>query len=32
MAPGTVLDLFVYRRGYDDEQHRIQRAKEQIYD
>ena len=32
MAPGLVLDLFSYRRMYDDEQHRIQRKKEEIYD
>jgi hypothetical protein len=25
MAPGEVLDLFIYRRNYDDNQHRITR-------
>ena len=25
MAPGEVLDCFIYRRTYDDEQHRIVR-------
>jgi len=32
MLPGAVLDLFVYRRKYDDDQHRITRKKERIYD
>lgn len=32
MLPGMVLDLFVYRRQYDDVEHRIVRKKEQIYD
>ena len=25
MAPGEILDLFIYRRNYDDNQHGIQR-------
>ena len=25
MRPGSVLDLFIYRRRYDDEQHFIRR-------
>ena len=25
MKPGMVIDLFVYRRRYDDEQHRLKR-------
>lgn len=32
MDPGPVLDLFVYRRRYDDVQHRIVREKPKIYD
>ena len=32
MPPGLVLDLFIYRRQYDDTMHRIVREKEQIYD
>lgn len=32
MQPGLVLDLFVYRRQYDDTQHRIVRKQERIYD
>jgi len=26
MRPGAVLDLFVYRRNYDDQQHYIRRG------
>lgn len=26
MRPGAVLDLFVYRRNYDDQQHGIKRG------
>jgi len=26
MRPGAVIDLFLYRRQYDDEQHYIQRG------
>lgn len=29
MTPGMVMDLYVYRRGYDDQQHGIRRKKEQ---
>jgi hypothetical protein len=25
MPPGEILDLFIYRRNYDDNQHGIQR-------
>lgn len=32
MAPGLIMDLYVYRRGHDDEQHGIRRQKPQIYD
>lgn len=32
MPPGLVLDLFIYRRQYDDTMHRITRHKEKIYD
>lgn len=32
MSPGLVMDLFVYRRTYDDQQHGIRREKPQIYD
>ena len=27
MRPGQVMDLFIYRRNYDDTQHGITRAK-----
>ena len=27
MKPGMVLDLFIYRRNYDDQQHGIKRSK-----
>jgi hypothetical protein len=30
--PGEVVDLFVYRRRYDDEQHRIRREVERCAD
>lgn len=26
MPPGAVMDLFIYRRNYDDQQHMIQRG------
>jgi hypothetical protein len=26
MTPGEVTDLFIYRRNYDDQQHRIKRG------
>ena len=26
MKPGAVMDLFIYRRNYDDQQHRIVRG------
>ena len=32
MTPGLILDLFVYRRTYDDMEHKISREKETIYD
>lgn len=32
LSPGEIVDLFVYRRRYDDEQHRIIREKEACYD
>jgi len=32
MPPGLILDLFVYRRDYDDMEHGIRRQEEQIYD
>lgn len=25
MGPGVILDMFIWRRTYDDEQHRIRR-------
>lgn len=28
MAPGLVMDLFIYRRAYDDQQHGIRRQKQ----
>lgn len=31
-TPGEIVDLYVYRRQYDDEQHRIIREKRQCYD
>lgn len=30
MAPGMLCDLFVLRQRYDDEQHGLERRKEQI--
>ena len=27
MKPGTVMDLFIYRRNYDDQQHGIVRER-----
>ena len=32
MAPGVILDLYVYRRNYDDMEHRIRREEEKIFD
>jgi hypothetical protein len=32
MAPGLIMDLYVYRRDYDDMEHGIRREMEQIYD
>ena len=32
MAPGLILDLFVYRMNYDDMEHGICRKKDVIYD
>jgi len=32
MPPGLILDLFVYRRSYDDMEHRIVRKPDMIYD
>ena len=32
MAPGAVLDMYVYRRNYDDMEHGIKRQQEQAYD
>ncbi len=32
MAPGLVCDLYVLRQRYDDEQHRIRRKSNKIYD
>lgn len=32
MPPGLILDLFIYRRNYDDMEHRIKRTVQQIYD
>jgi len=29
MTPGMVMDLYLYRRAYDDQQHGIRRKKEQ---
>lgn len=31
-APGMIEDLYVYRQRYDDQQHGIQRKKEECYD
>ena len=32
MRPGDILDLFIYRRDYDDQEHHIRRETERIYD
>ena len=32
MTPGAVIDLFVYRRRYDDEQHGIKRKRTRCED
>lgn len=32
MAPGLIMDLFIYRRNYDDMEHGISRKAEVIYD
>ena len=32
MGPGVILDLFIYRRNYDDAQHGIRREIEKIFD
>ena len=32
MPPGLVMDLYLYHRQYDDEQHGIKREKRKIYD
>ena len=32
MKPGLVMDLYVYRRNYDDMEHHITREIPQIYD
>lgn len=32
MAPGLILDLFMYHQSYDDEQHGIKREKNKIFD
>ena len=32
MMPGLILDLYIYRRDYDDMEHGIRRREEQIYD
>lgn len=32
MAPGLILDLYIYRRNYDDMEHGLKRMEEQIYD
>ena len=32
MAPGLILDLYVYRRNYDDMENGIQRKEDVIYD
>ena len=32
MAPGVILDMYVYRRDYDDMEHGIRREAEKIYD
>ena len=32
MAPGLILDLYIWHRDYDDEQHGIRRQKDKIFD
>lgn len=32
MQPGMIIDMYVMRQRYDDEQHGIKRKKETIYD
>lgn len=32
MAPGVILDMYVYRRNYDDMEHGVRRRDEQAYD
>ena len=32
MAPGLVLDLYVFRRDYDDMENGVRREVQQIYD
>lgn len=32
MAPGLILDLYVYRRNYDDMEHGVRRNEEPAYD
>ena len=32
MAPGLILDLFIYRRNYDDAENGIRREEPKIYD
>ena len=32
MPPGLVLDMYIYRRNYDDMEHGIKRTYEPIYD
>ncbi len=32
MPPGAILDMYVYRRNYDDMEHRIRREEEKIFD
>ena len=32
MPPGLILDLFIYRRDYDDMENGIKREIQQIYD
>jgi hypothetical protein len=32
MAPGLILDLYIYRRNYDDAENGIRREEPKIYD
>ena len=32
MAPGLIMDLYIYRRDYDDAEHGVRREKQMIYD